>query len=87
MTYIRRRSGSWRKNLACRKRSSKKTASAELKAGHTDEGEIGMSYAEIDAILKKFEDGIEAKTENEKKLMRRLEANRHKGELPPVIEA
>ncbi|MBU0706405.1 NAD+ synthase [Patescibacteria group bacterium] len=65
----------------------KKTASAELKAGHTDEGEIGMSYAEIDEILKKFESGGVAETENEKKLMRRIEVNRHKGELPPVIEA
>ncbi len=63
----------------------KKTATAELKAGQTDEGEIGMNYAEIDEILKKFEEGGEAETENEKKLQARIEANKHKGELPPVL--
>lgn len=63
----------------------KKTATAELKPGQTDESEIGMSYAEIDEILLKFESGGEAETDNEKKLHMRIEANRHKGELPPAI--
>lgn len=63
----------------------KKTATAELKAGQTDEGEIGMSYVEIDEILKKFEAGGTAETDNEKELMQRIESNKHKGELSPVI--
>lgn len=63
----------------------KKTPTAELKQGQTDEGEIGISYAEIDEILKKFEAGNKAETENEKKLQARIEVNRHKGELPLVL--
>ncbi|MBN2306704.1 NAD+ synthase [Candidatus Peregrinibacteria bacterium] len=59
-----------------------KKASAELKVGQTDEGEIGMNYAEIDAALRKFESGGLAETENEKKLQARIEANKHKRELP-----
>lgn len=62
-----------------------KTPSAELKAGHTDEAEIGMSYAEIDEILKKFESGHRPDTENEKILEARIKKNEHKGKLPPVI--
>jgi NAD+ synthase len=63
----------------------KKTPSAELKEGHTDEGEIGMGYKEIDKILKKFEKGLSAETENEQKIYSRIRANRHKNEMPPVI--
>lgn len=63
----------------------KKTPSAELEEGHTDEGEIGMSYAEIDKILKKFEKGLSAKTEAEQKIYTRIEANQHKAAPPPVI--
>jgi len=63
----------------------KKTATAELKAGQTDKGEIGMSYSEIDEILRKFEAGGESESDKEKKLMKRIEVNRHKGELPPVL--
>lgn len=63
----------------------KKTPSAELSQGQTDEAEIGMSYREIDDILRKFEAGGKAETDNEKKLQARIEANRHKSQLPPVI--
>lgn len=62
-----------------------KTPSAELREGHSDEDEIGMSYAEMDEILKKFESGGTAETENEKKLQARIEANRHKNAMPPII--
>lgn len=62
-----------------------KTPSAELKAGHTDEAEIGMSYREIDTILRKLEAGGTAETAKEKKLMKRIEKNRHKGAMPPVV--
>jgi len=63
----------------------KKIPSAELKENHTDEDEIGMSYAEMDEILKKFESGGTVDSENEKKLMDRIEMNRHKGKMPPII--
>ena len=63
-----------------------KTPSAELKAGHTDEAEIGVSYAEIDSILKKFETGGRAETDREKKLYQRIILNHHKRQLPPVIQ-
>jgi NAD+ synthase len=64
----------------------KKTPSAELKEGHTDEDEIGMSYAELDQILQKFESGGKPKTENEQKIYSRIQANAHKYSLPPVID-
>ncbi len=63
----------------------KKTPSAELRAGHTDEEEIGMSYVEMDDILRKFEAGGEAETDKEKKLQKRIEANKHKRKSPVVI--
>jgi len=62
-----------------------KVPSAELRPDHTDEDEIGMTYAKMDEILKKFEDGGEAETPNEKMLYDRILENRHKSELPPVI--
>jgi len=62
-----------------------KTPSAELKEGHTDEEEIGMSYAEIDKILKKYEKGLSAETEAEQKIYSRIAANRHKCALPPIV--
>jgi len=62
-----------------------KTASAELMHDQTDEGEIGMEYAEIDSILKKFEKSGKPVTENEKKLYKRMMANQHKNLAPPVI--
>lgn len=63
----------------------KKTPSAELKEGQTDEGEIGMSYAEIDEILKKFEDGEEPESDAEYKIYSRIAANRHKCVPPPIV--
>jgi len=63
----------------------KKIPSAELAVGQTDEGEIGVKYAEIDAFLKKFQQGGQPETENEKKLFERIQANKHKGDMPPAI--
>ena len=63
-----------------------KAPSAELHAGHTDEKEIGMTYANMDAILQKFEAGAEAKSKNEQKLYTRIQANAHKSVMPPVIK-
>ncbi len=63
-----------------------KTASAELMRDQTDEEEIGMEYAEIDLILKRFEEGGEPQNESEQKLYDRIMENKHKGNLPPIIE-
>lgn len=62
-----------------------KPPSAELTQGQTDEGEIGMSYAQIDTILKKLESGGMAEREEEMKIWERVERNRHKGEMPAVL--
>ena len=62
-----------------------KTPSAELQEGHTDEAEIGLSYAEIDKILKRFEEGAKAESKEEKMLEVRIKANQHKGQLPPLL--
>ncbi len=63
-----------------------KTASAELMRDQTDEEEIGMEYSEIDLILKKFEEGNKPSNEDEQKLYDRIMENKHKGNLPPIIE-
>jgi NAD+ synthase len=62
-----------------------KTASAELMRDQTDEEEIGMEYAQIDAILKRFEKGEKPANEDEQKLYDRMMANQHKNASPPVI--
>ena len=56
-----------------------KTPSAGLWAGQSDESEIGLSYAEIDAALKNLErDGWKAITPSEEKVLARAQANAHK---------
>ena len=62
-----------------------KTASAELMHDQTDEEEIGLTYAEIDEILKKFEQGQKPSNESEQKLYDRMARNQHKMEIPPII--
>ena len=62
-----------------------KTPSAELKAEHTDEDEIGMTYREMDDILRKFEAGGKAETEKEIKLRAMIDRNAHKSIMPPMI--
>jgi len=73
------------KELKLPKAIIEKTPSAELKPGQSDEGEIGMSYAEIDKILQKFEDGGEPESDTEYKIYTRISTNRHKSQMPPVI--
>lgn len=63
-----------------------KTASAELLHDQTDEEDIGMEYAEIDAILMEFEAGKKPSSESEQKLYDRMKANEHKNEGPPIIK-
>ncbi|MDH5596811.1 MAG: NAD+ synthase [Candidatus Peregrinibacteria bacterium] len=62
-----------------------KAPSAELREGHTDEDEIGMSYAQMDEILQKLEAGGKAESELEQKIYTRIQANAHKSAMPPVI--
>ena len=62
-----------------------KTASAELMRDQTDEEEIGLEYAEIDEILKRFEKGEKPSTDAESKLYDRMIQNQHKMEIPPII--
>jgi NAD+ synthase len=63
----------------------RKAPSAELLSGQTDEGEIGMEYAEMDRILKKFEKGEKPSNESEEKLYERMTLNMHKNATPPII--
>lgn len=71
--------------LGLPERIIKKTPSAGLEPGQNDEDEIGMEYNEIDKILKKFEQGKKPETGNEKNLWARIQTNKHKSSLPPVI--
>lgn len=70
-----------------------KAPSAELYSGQTDEDELGMSYKEIDTILRKMEEGLGKDELIEKglnpnsvhKIFRLYELNRHKLEPPYLI--
>ena len=63
-----------------------KTPSAGLWAGQSDEGEIGLSYAEIDAALKNLEaNGWKAGTPSEEKVLSRAQANAHKRLAAPNL--
>lgn len=62
-----------------------KTASAELMRDQSDEEEIGMDYAKIDEILKRFEKGEKPSGDDDQKLYDRIMVNQHKNEGPPII--
>lgn len=69
-----------------------KTPSAELFAGQTDEGELGASYNEMDPVLKRIDQGINALVERGlppalvHSVFKRVETNKHKSEMPPIIK-
>jgi NAD+ synthase len=71
-----------------------KIPTAELYHGQTDEEELGVSYEEADKILKLYIDGnsglniIEKGFDKEKveKIFFRIEANKHKLDLPFVVK-
>jgi NAD+ synthase len=63
----------------------KKKPSAGLWVGQTDEGEIGMSYAELDEILKAIERGEKWEDEKFRKVEEMVKISQHKRESPPVI--
>jgi len=66
-----------------------KKPSAELWVGQTDEGEIGMTYAEMDEILRSglypFTDVPNAYGDKGRKLLERMASTNHKREMPPVF--
>ncbi len=62
-----------------------KAPSAELQKAQTDEEEIGMTYAEIDVILKKFEAGGKPITHKEMIIEKRIRANLHKNKLVTIL--
>jgi len=71
-----------------------KVPTAELYHGQTDEKELGVTYEELDKILKLYVDGnsmlniIEKGFEKEKveNIFQRIEANKHKLEIPSTIK-
>lgn len=73
-----------------------KAPSAELWEGQTDEGEIGMTYAEMDGILMTMADkdtfnkhrNLVAKMYGENKVAtieKKIESSRHKRSMPPTF--
>lgn len=62
----------------------KKTPTAGLYVGQTDEAELGLSYPELDEILKAIEKGIERKDEKFERVKRLVNASEHKRRSPPI---
>lgn len=63
-----------------------KKPSAALWPGQTDEGEMGISYAELDEILKMIERGEKKDDEKFRKVLEMVEKSKHKREMPPVAK-
>jgi len=62
-----------------------KPPSAGLWEGQTDEGEMGITYEELDRIIARAEKpGFVPRTKTEKTVAAMMEKARHKQELPPV---
>ena len=63
-----------------------KPPTAELYHGHTDEGEIGAPYAEIDKILQQMLQGKKPKGKIAEKIGKLVESNMHKSLPIPTIK-
>lgn len=69
-----------------------KEPSAELYDGQTDAKELGATYGEIDPILKRLNQGLEKLIGKGMKptlihnIFNRVENNRHKSQMPPIIK-
>ncbi|MCR3883884.1 MAG: NAD+ synthase [Methanothrix sp.] len=81
------------KKLGVPNRIIEKAPTAGLWPGQTDEEELGISYADADAILRGLEEGRESEDLAEefgadklRLIFRRIEGGRHKRELPPTPE-
>lgn len=64
----------------------RKKPSAALWPGQTDEDEMGISYAELDEILKLIERGERREDEKFRKVLEMVERSKHKREMPPVAK-
>ncbi|TDA26670.1 MAG: NAD(+) synthetase [Archaeoglobi archaeon] len=62
----------------------RKKPTAGLFVGQTDEDEIGMSYAELDEILKMIEKGIRRDDEKFRRVLKLVNGSEHKRRLPPI---
>lgn len=62
----------------------KKKPTAGLFPGQTDEGEFGMSYEELDEILKLIENGVSRKDEKFQRVLGLVKRSEHKRRLPPI---
>jgi len=62
-----------------------KAPSAELAEGQTDEGEMGMSYTEVDAILRAIESGEKPTGANADRVREMMRTSEHKRHVPPII--
>lgn len=63
-----------------------KSPSAELHKGQTDEDELGITYEKLDQILLQIEEGREDKLNPlVQMIQKRVEVNKHKTHLPPVV--
>ncbi|MFA4857918.1 MAG: NAD(+) synthase [Candidatus Margulisiibacteriota bacterium] len=77
------------KKLGVPKEVLNKPPSAGLWHGQTDEGEMGITYGELDKIIEAIESGKEKKC-NPKllaKVKKRMRQSRHKFSAPPVFKA
>ncbi|MFW9781159.1 MAG: NAD+ synthase [Candidatus Heimdallarchaeota archaeon] len=77
------------KQLKLPERIIKKPPSAGLWPGQTDEGEIGISYSELDEILYRLDHKLEINDLNEKKVEKvksMIASTNHKLKVPPVFE-
>lgn len=72
------------KFLGVPERVIKKKPTAGLYVGQTDEDEIGMSYAELDEILKEIERGIRREDEKFRRVLSLVRGSEHKRRLPPI---
>ena len=83
------------KFLGVPERIVKKTPSAGLWVGQTDEGEMGITYVKLDTILKALEIGYKPEeipkkfdvSEDEvRRVLEMVERSRHKREMPPIVK-
>jgi NAD+ synthase len=69
----------------------KKKSSARLWKGHTTEGEIGLSYEEVDSILRYLDTNSTFERANFdvrhiNRIMKLIDKNEHKRHLPPICK-
>ncbi|MGQ9456217.1 MAG: NAD+ synthase [Armatimonadota bacterium] len=76
------------RNIGVPERIIAKPPTAGLWEGQTDEAEIGMSYAELDAVLQALESGDVSGCNHEsvRRVRKMIEASQHKRSLVPVFQ-